>query len=91
LQKSTIDDEWNKIGVKTKTSNTSMGNYQTLTNEQLTNKLKKLNDTAPIEKLAKTYADGDSCLELTIYRGILYKNTELFGKMDPYIEIKYNK
>jgi hypothetical protein len=91
LQKSTIDDEWNKIGIKTKTSMKSLGNFQRLTSETLTNKLKKLNDTAPNEKPTKTYADGDGALELTIYRGILYKDTELFGKMDPYIEIKYNK
>ena len=34
---------------------------------------------------------GVGKLEITIVRGILYKNTEMFGKMDPFVQLEYNK
>ncbi len=49
------------------------------------NQLKESCDKAPRE-----FADGDGNLELTIIRGMLYKDTEIFGKMDPYVAIIYN-
>lgn len=32
----------------------------------------------------------DGTLHMLIKEGVLFRNTELFGKMDPYIEIIYN-
>jgi len=34
---------------------------------------------------------GVGKMELKIVRGLLYKNTEMFGKMDPFIQLEYNK
>ncbi len=34
---------------------------------------------------------GVGKMEIKIVRGLLYKNTEMFGKMDPFIQLEYNK
>lgn len=45
----------------------------------------------PLATSENSVSNGVGKMEVKIIRGILYKNTEMFGKMDPFVQLEYNK
>lgn len=45
----------------------------------------------PLVTQETSVTSGVGKIDITIVRGILYKNTEMFGKMDPFVQLEYNK
>ncbi len=66
----------------------SLSKYQMIPKDPFQKRPNQLKES--YDKPSRKFADGDGTLELTIIRGMLYKDTELFGKMDPYVAVVYN-
>ena len=43
------------------------------------------------ERMAAPLLEYDGILRIEVVQGLIFKNTEVWGKMDPYVVLKYQK